>query len=63
MNVTPIGIDLAKNTFSLHGVGGAGKVVFKKTLSRAKLLPFLGSLPPCLVGWRPAAEPISGAGN
>jgi transposase len=32
-------------------------VVFKKTLSRAKLLPFLGSLPPCLVGM----EACSGA--
>ena len=50
MNVTTIGIDLAKNSFSLHGVDSRGKLVFRKTLSRAKLLPFLGSLPPCLVG-------------
>ncbi len=57
MNVTTIGIDLAKNTFSLHGVDAVGKVVFKKTLSRTKLLPFLGSLPPCLIGM----EACSGA--
>lgn len=57
MNVTTIGIDLAKQTFSLHGVDGAGKVVFKKSLSREKLLPFLGSLPPCLIGM----EACSGA--
>ena len=25
--VTTVGIDLAKNVFSLHGVGGAGRVV------------------------------------
>jgi transposase len=57
MNVTTIGIDLAKHTFSLHGVDGHGKMVFRKTLTRAKLLPFLGSLPPCLVGM----EACSGA--
>ncbi len=57
MNVTTIGIDLAKLIFSPHGVDAHGKVVFKKTLSRGKLLPFLGSLPPCLVGM----EACSGA--
>jgi len=57
MNVTTIGIDLAKHTFSLHGVDSRGKLVFRKTLSRAKLLPFLGSLPPCLIGM----EACSGA--
>ena len=34
MNVTTIGIDLAKNTFSLHGVDAVGKAVFKKTFNR-----------------------------
>jgi len=57
MNVTTIGIDLAKHTFSLHGVDRHGKILFRKTLARAKLLPFLGSLPPCLVGM----EACSGA--
>ena len=59
MNVTTIGIDLAKHTFSLHAVDSHGKVVFRKSLSRAKLLSFLGSLPPCLVGM----EACSGAHN
>ena len=57
MNVTTIGIDLAKNSFSLHGVDTRGKTVFRKTLSRAKLLPFLVQQPPCLVGM----EACSGA--
>jgi len=57
MNVTTIGIDLAKNTFSLHGVDSRSKQVFRKTLARARLLPFLGSLPPCLIGM----EACSGA--
>jgi transposase len=57
MNVTTIGIDLAKNSFSLHGVDRHGKLVFRKTLVRAKLMPFLGTLPPCLIGM----EACSGA--
>lgn len=57
MNVTTIGIDLAKNTFSLHGVDSRGKPVFRKTLARAKLMPFLAQQPPCLIGM----EACSGA--
>ncbi len=50
MNVTTLGIDLAKNTFSLHGVDAHGKTVFRKTLRRAKLMPFLAQQPACLIG-------------
>ncbi|WP_097459919.1 IS110 family RNA-guided transposase [Mangrovitalea sediminis] len=57
MNVTTIGIDLAKNVFSIHGVNHHGKVVVRKRLTRAKLLPFIAQLPPCLIGM----EACSGA--
>lgn len=57
MNVTTLGIDLAKNTFSLHGVDVHGKTVLRKTLSRAKLMPFLAQQPLCLIGM----EACSGA--
>jgi len=57
MNVTTIGIDLAKNSFSLHGVDSRGKMVYRKTLARAKLMPFLAQQPPCLIGM----EACSGA--
>ena len=50
MNVTTIGIDLTKNTFSLHGVDSRGKMLFRKTLSHTELLPFLAQQPPCLIG-------------
>ena len=50
MSVSAIGIDLAKNTFSLHGIDGHGKVFLKKTVSRNKLLLTLANVPPCLVG-------------
>jgi len=32
--VTTLGIDLAKSVFSLHGVGGAGQVVLRRTVRR-----------------------------
>lgn len=56
-NVTTIGIDLAKNSFYVHGVDARGKRVFSKTLSRGKLLPFLAQQPPSLIGM----EACSGA--
>lgn len=57
MDIITIGIDLAKNTFSLHGVDGKGAVGLRKTVSRKKLLSTLANLPPCLVGM----EACSGA--
>lgn len=40
---TIIGIDLAKNTFQLHGAAADGSVGFRKKLSRAKVLAFLAT--------------------
>jgi len=48
--ITTIGVDLAKQTFQLHGVDRHGKAVLRKTVSRAKLLESFVNLPPCLVG-------------
>ena len=50
MNISVLGIDLAKNTFQLHGVNAQGKVMLKKSLSREKLAEFIANLPPCLIG-------------
>lgn len=57
MNVTTIGIDLAKNTFSVSGCNAHGKVLFRKSLHRDKLLAFMAQQPPCLIGM----EACSGA--
>ena len=57
MNVTTIGIDLAKNSFSLHGVDAHGKSVLNKRLNRAALLSWLAQQPPSLIGM----EACSGA--
>jgi transposase len=48
--ITTVGIDLAKNVFSLHGVDANGKVVLKRTVRRAELVRLVASLPPCVIG-------------
>jgi transposase len=57
MNITTVGIDLAKNVFSVHGVDAHGKTVLKKTVSRNKLLECFTKLPTAIVGM----EACSGA--
>jgi transposase len=50
MQVTTIGLDIAKHVFQVHGVDARGRVVLRKRLARAKVLAFFANLPPCLVG-------------
>ncbi len=50
MKVTTLGIDLAKNVFSVHGVDAHGKTVMHRELRRRQLLAFMRQLEPCLVG-------------
>ena len=50
MQVTTVGLDLAKNIFQVHGITGDGEVVFNRALRRAQLLKFFERLDPCLVG-------------
>jgi transposase len=50
MEITTIGLDLAKNVFQVHAINGVGEVVVRKTLRRAQVLRFFERLAPCLVG-------------
>lgn len=50
MEISPIGFDLAKKLFQVHGVSATGEVMVRKTLRRAQMLPFFEKLPPCPVG-------------
>jgi transposase len=50
MQLTTIGLDIAKNVFQVHGVDARGRVVLRKRLARAKVLTFFANLPPCLIG-------------
>ena len=51
-----IGIDLAKNSFQLHGARSDGSVAFRRKVTRAKLLSFLASQPRCLVAMEACAS-------
>jgi transposase len=50
MEISTIGLDLAKSIFQVHGVDAAGEAVVRKALRRSQMLPFFAKLPPCLVG-------------
>jgi transposase len=50
MNVTTIGLDIAKHVFQVHGVDRKGKVAVRKSLRRGQVLAFFANLDPCLVG-------------
>ena len=50
MQITTIGLDLAKSIFQVHGVDDAGQVMVRRKLRRAEVLKFFEALPPCLIG-------------
>jgi transposase len=58
MQVTTIGLDIAKNVFQVHGIDAAEKVVVRKQLRRSQVLAFFKALPPCLIGMEACAMAI-----
>ena len=50
MQVTTVGLDLAKTIFHVHGVTEDGEVTFNRPLRRSQVLAFFDRLAPCLVG-------------
>ncbi len=50
MNITTIGIDLAKSEFQLHGIDSFGKLFIKKQIKRAQMAEYFVNLKPCLIG-------------
>jgi len=50
MQISTIGLDIAKNVFQVHGIDTSEKVVVRKQLRRRQVLAFFEALPPCLVG-------------
>jgi transposase len=55
MQITTIGLDLAKNVFQVHGVDEVGKLTVTRRLRRGQLIGFFKKLPPCLVGMEACA--------
>src|SRR6202158_5529131 len=56
MQITTIGLDIAKNVFQVHGINAAEKVVVRKQLRRGQVMKFFAALPPCLIGMEACAS-------
>jgi len=50
MEITTIGIDLAKSAFAVSGADSSGRVVVRRQLRRAQVLSFMRGLPQCTIG-------------
>jgi len=55
MQVTTIGLDLAKHVFQIHGIDAAEKVVVRRLLRRSQVKAFFEALAPCLIGMEACA--------
>jgi transposase len=55
MQITTIGLDIAKNVFQVHGIDAAEKGVVRKQLRRGQVMKFFAALPPCLIGMEACA--------
>ena len=51
-----IEIDLAKHSFQLHGAASDGSVLFRRKLTRGKVLQFVASQPRCVVAMEACAS-------
>lgn len=50
MQISRIGLDLAKYVFQVHGVDAQDEIVLRKTLRRDGVAQFFAELEPCIVG-------------
>jgi len=55
MQISTIGLDIAKSVFQVHGVDAQGSVVVARALRRRQLIAFFEKLPACLVGMEACA--------
>jgi transposase len=55
MQITTVGLDLAKHIFQVHAVDDAGQVMARKRLRRTEMLSFFAGLSPCLIGMEACA--------
>src|SRR3982075_1789222 len=55
MQITTIGLDIAKNVFQVHGIDAKEKVVARRQLRRSQVIAFFKALPPCLIGMEACA--------
>ncbi len=55
MQITTIGLDLAKHWFQVHGVDANGQTVVRKRLWRSGVIAYFRSIKPCLIGMEACA--------
>ena len=56
IEITTVGLDLAKHTFHLAGCNRQGKEVKRRMLKRGQVMEYFANLPPCLVGMEACAS-------
>jgi transposase len=56
MQITTIGLDIAKNVFQVHGIDANEKVVVRKQLRRSQMIAFFAALAPCRIGMEACAS-------
>ncbi len=55
MQITTIGLDIAKNVFQVHGIDSEGRAVLRRKVRRDQLLTLFDGLEPCLIGMEACA--------
>jgi transposase len=50
VEISTVGVDLAKHVFQVHGVDASGQVLLRRQLRRSEVLKFFGGLERCVVG-------------
>ena len=55
MQISTIGIELAKTVFQIHAVDADGTTLIRKRLRRAEVLSSLAGLEPCRIGMEACA--------
>ena len=50
MEITTIGVDLAKSVLQIHAVNSKDKVVLRKQLKRREVMSFFANVGPCVIG-------------
>ena len=56
MNLTRVGVDLAKQVFQVHGVDRQERVQVRRTLSRRQVRSYFAGQSPCLIGMEACAS-------
>ncbi|MCG8446858.1 MAG: hypothetical protein MI753_14230, partial [Hyphomicrobiales bacterium] len=55
MQISIIGLDIAKNMFQAHGLDEKGEAVLRRRIRRGDLLRFFSRLDPCLIAMEACA--------